>query len=416
MTNSLYLPVPGEPLPATYARFREAGPVVRVTLPGGVGAWAVTTYEAIREVFSGDNKVYGKHHSHWAALREGNVPADWPLLPLLRSEHMLMRDGAAHRRLRGLLSKAFTRARIEALRPWIEGIVDDLLNDVIAQGADGESAVDLVPHFTEAVPIAVICELFGVPALRRPHLREWTRTLVSQVSAPADIYAAHGELVAYLGQLVADKRQSPGEDLTTALVRAHDQEDSLSAEELVDSLFLLLIAGHETTVHLLGHAIVNMLGHPDQLRRARTESRWEQVVEETLRLNPPISGVIFRYTLEPTDIAGVSVPAGEPLLLCIGGAATDPARYGPDAARFDMERADKGHLSFGHGVHTCLGAPLARLEGSIALAKLFGRFPHITAAVSLAEIDYSRFFLTHGPQALAVHLFGAGHTQNVKRA
>ncbi|MBR0873492.1 cytochrome P450 [Bradyrhizobium tropiciagri] len=409
MTNSFFLPVPGEPLPLTYARFREAGPVVRVTLPGEVAAWAVTTHDAIREVFAGDNKTYGKHYSHWAALQEGRVPADWPLLPLVRSEHMLMRDGAAHRRLRGLLSKAFTRARIDAMRPWIGGIVDELLNNVTAEGADGRSAVDLVPHFTEALPIAVICQLFGVPQSQRPSLREWTRVLVSQAGPPEEIYAAHRDLVALLERLVEDKRREPGEDLTTALVRAHDDEDSLSTEELVDSLFLLLIAGHETTVHLLGHAIVNVLKHPDQLMAPRRDGLWDDLVEETLRLNPPISGVIFRYTLAPTEIAGVSVPAGEPLLLCIGGAATDPARYGLSAAKFDAERADKGHLSFGHGVHNCLGAPLARMEGRIALAMLFERFPNMAAAVPLERIEYSQFFLTHGPLVLPVLPFGPNH-------
>jgi cytochrome P450 len=301
-----------------------------------------------------------------------------------------------------LLSKAFTRSRVEALRPRVGEIVDGLLDRVVAESAGGEMAVDMVPLFTEQVPTAVICELFGIPQPRRSQLRGWTQTLFSQVSPPEEIYAAQQDLVAYLGELVEEKRHNPGEDLTTALVRAHHDEDSLSSQELVDSLFLLLIAGHETTVHLLGHAIVNLLGHRDQLARARAAGLWENVVEETLRLNPPVSGSVFRYALEPVEVAGVSIPAGDPLLLCIGGAATDTEHHGPDADTFDITREQRGHMAFGHGVHMCLGAPLARLEANVALSKLFGRLPEMKEAVSLDDIPYSPSFLTYGPLSIPV--------------
>lgn len=401
---SFSLPVPGEPLPRTFARFRDAGPVVPVDLPGGVRIWAATTQAAIREVFSGDNKLFGKQAIHWAALRDGRVPADWPLLPLLLGEHMLMQEGGAHRRLRGLLSSAFTRTRVEALRPRVEAIADGLLDRLVAESAGGTAAVDLVPLFTELMPMAVICELFGVPGPRRARLRDWTRILVSHVSTSAQVHAAYADLLAFLGELVEEKRHDPGDDLTTALVRAHDDEDRLSSRELVDSLFLLLIAGHETSVHLLGHAIVNLLGHPDQLARARAGGLWSEVVEETLRLNPPISGLIFRYALEPVTIAGVAIPAGDAVMLCIGSAATDAAAYGPDAGEFDIGRGPQGHLAFGHGVHMCLGAPLARLGAGIALSGLFGRLPGIAAAVPVGEIPYTPSFLTYGPLSLPVRL------------
>lgn len=400
---SFSLPVPGEPLPRTFARFRDTGPVVPVDLPGGVRIWAATTQAAIREVFSGDNKLFGKQATHWAALRDGRVPADWPLLPLLLGEHMLMQEGGAHRRLRGLLSSAFTRARVEALRPRVVAIAAGLLDRLVADSAGG-TVVDLVPLFTELMPMAVICELFGVPEPRRARLRDWTRILVSHVSTSVQVHAAYADLLAFLGELVEEKRRNPGDDLTTALVRAHDDEDRLSSRELVDSLFLLLIAGHETSVHLLGHAIVNLLGHPDQLARARAGGLWSEVVEETLRLNPPISGVIFRYALEPVTIAGVAIPAGDAVMLCIGGAATDPAVHGPDADEFDIARGQQGHLAFGHGVHMCLGAPLARLGAGIALSGLFGRLPGIEAAIPLGEIPYTPSFLTYGPLSLPVRL------------
>lgn len=398
----LRLPAPDEPLPRTYARFREAGPMVPVELPGGIRAWAATTHDAVREVLSGENKTFGKHSSHWRALREGEVPPDWPLLPLVLGEHMLMQDGAEHRRLRRLLSKAFTRARVEALRPGIEEIVGGLLDRVVELSADGAETVDLVPLFSEQVPMAVICDLFGVPADARSRLRDWTQTLFSQAAAPAEILAAQQGLFGYLGELIEDKRRRPLDDLTTALVQAHEDEDRLSSQELVDSLFLLLVAGHETTVHLLGHAIVNLLGHPGQLSLTIADGRWEDVIEETLRLNPPVSGSVFRYALRPVEIAGASIAEGDPVLLCIGGAATDPAQHGPDADVFDITREREAHLAFGYGVHSCLGAPLARLEARVALPALFTRLPAIKPAIPLDEIPYSPSFLTYGPLSIPV--------------
>ena len=395
------LPVPGEALPKTYARLREGGPIVRVELPGGVEVLAATNYEAVREVLRGDDKVFGKHFTHWPALREGKIPPDWPLMPLLMGEHMLMRDGDAHRRLRGLISKAFTRPRIEALRPRIEHIVDGLLDAIVASG---KTTVDLVPLFSEAVPMAVICELFGVSDSQRSALRGYTQTLVSQMDPPEAIYRAHRDLMAYLGDLVKQKRQSPDDDLTTALVRVHESDDNLSSTELVDSLFLLLIAGHETTVHLISYAIINLLGHPSQLARAKEARLWDDVIEETLRRNPPLFGTIFRYALEATEIAGVPIAQGEAVLLGIGGAATDPRQYGPDAYAFDIGRKQSGHVSFGHGVHMCLGAPLARLEAAVALPKLFERLPEMTVAIPLDEIPHSTGFIVYGPQYIPVRV------------
>ncbi|WP_204039715.1 cytochrome P450 family protein [Acrocarpospora phusangensis] len=400
----LRLPVPGEHVLRTYTRFREAGPMVPVELPGGVNAWAATTYAAIREVLSGDSKVFGKNSSHWADLQDGKVPPDWPILQLILGEHMLMRDGAEHRRLRGLLSKAFTRARVEALRPRIEEIVDGLLDRVAAEGAGGEAVVDLVPLFSDQVPTAVICEMFGVDGPRRSELREWTQKLFSQVTTPEEAQVAGGQLFAYLGELVEEKRREPGDDLTSALVRAQQDEDRLSPQELVDSLFLLLIAGHETTVNLLGHAIVNLLAHPDQLARAKAGDLWDAVAEETLRFNAPIAAALFRYPLAPVEVAGVQIPQGDPIMVCLGGAATDPEQYGPTAGAFDISREQIGHLAFGYGAHTCLGAPLARLEAYIALSRLFARFPGIEAAVPLDDIAYSPSFLSYGPLSIPVRV------------
>ncbi|MFE9252503.1 cytochrome P450 [Streptomyces sp. NPDC007088] len=395
------LPVADEALPATFARFRESGPVVPLELPAGVRAWAATTHAAVREVLDGDDRAFGKHVTHWKALHEGRVPEDWALMPIVVGDHMLMRDGAEHRRLRGLLAKAFTPARVAGLRPRLEVITDDLLDRLAGHLGEG-GAADLVPLFAEPLPIAVISELFGIPEERRPTIRETTRVLYSHASTPEQAHEAHRALVASLRDLVQEKRQHPGDDLTTALVHAHDEEQGLTEQELVDSLFLLLIAGHETSVHMLGHALVHLLQHPDQLAWALAGDRWDAVVDETLRLNPPVAASVFRYALRDVRVAGVTIPAGDPVLLCLGGAATDPAHHGPGAGHFDITREQRGHLAFGHGPHFCLGAPLARLEGRTALSRLLHRFPGLTLACSPEEVPYSPSFLTYGPLSVPV--------------
>jgi cytochrome P450 len=387
-----------EELPDTFARFRAAGPVIPIELPGGVRVWAVTTHTAVREVLAGDHTRFGKHSSHWAALRDGHVPEDWPFLPLVLGEHMLMRDGLGHLRLRSLLTRDFTPARVEGLRPQVVQIADSLITALIDEGA-----VDLIPSFADQVPIAVTCELFGIPPEDRAQLRGWIQTLFSHQSTAEQSHAAGADLIAFMGTLVERKRQEPCDDLTSALVRDQD-DDRLSQKELVDCLFLLLIAGHETTVHLLGHAIVGLLANPAQLGIAITQNCWPNVVEEALRRTPPVYGSLFRYALASTEVAGVPISAGDALLLCIGGAGTDPAHHGPDADRFDITRVQNGHLALGHGPHFCLGAPLARLEGQVALAALFHRFPDMKAAVSIDEIPYSPSFLTYGPLSVPVVL------------
>lgn len=397
-----HLPAVDEPLQRTYARFREAGPVIPVEFPGGVRVWAVTTYDAIREVMSGDDTRFGKHSSHWADLREGRVPAGWPFLALVVGEHMLMRDGIEHRRLRDLLSQDFTSARLEALRPRVTEIVDGLISGLISEAAGGD-AVDLVSSFTQLLPVAVICELFGIPAEERPQLRGWTQALFSHQNTAEQTHFALGDLVGYLNTFIERKRREPGDDLASALVRGND-DDRLSQQELLDCLFLLIVAGHETTVHLLGHSLVELLSHPDQLKLVTTGNRWTDAVEESLRLWPPVYGSLFRYALAPTELAGVSIDAGDALLLCIGGAATDPAEYGPDADQFDITRGRREHLSFGHGVHFCLGAPLARLEADVALPALFHRFPGMRMAIPFADIPYTPSFLTYGPLSVPVLL------------
>ncbi|WP_326825997.1 cytochrome P450 family protein [Streptosporangium sp. NBC_01756] len=398
-------PVPGEPAPQTLAHLRKLGPVVPIELPGNVRAWAVTSQDAIFEVLSNDNKLFSRHPRHWTDLQEGAVPTDWPLRPVVEGEHLQVLEGADHRRLRGLISRAFTPSRVEALTPRIEKITAELLDAVVAAG-DG---VDLVSAFTEPLPISVISELFGVPVHDRPRLRKWTQVLISHTSTGEETAAANRDLLDYLGELVEEKRRTPGDDLTSGLVRVHDEGDRLTGSELVAILWLMIIAGHETTVHLLGNAVVALCVNPEQRALALAGDQWPQVVEEALRSGSTVVSTPFRYVVTDVTLAGVPLRAGEPLLVCYGGAATDTDRHGEGADRFDITREQTGHLAFGHGPHFCIGAPLARLESAIALSALFNRLPDLDLAIAPDEVLYSPSFLTYGPLALPVNTGVSGN-------
>ncbi|UNO38795.1 cytochrome P450 [Streptomyces sp. MST-110588] len=376
---------------------RAQGPVVPVELPGGVRAWLVTHQEAGRAVLADDRFV--KDIRAWHAWQRGDIPADWPMAPLVTVANMTTATGTDHRRLRAPLAKAFTVRRVERLRPRIEHFTRDLLDDLeatVAAQPDG-GPVDLRARFAHPLPIRVICELFGVPESGRPRLRDLCGALFGGAPAgPAEVLAGHRELRSVLAALLADKSAHPGDDLTSALLAAagngtepyadpHENPRegppdtrALSGPELVDTLLLMIFAGHETTVNLLVSAVHALLTHPGQLALARTgKVPWPAVVEEALRWDPPVGSLPFRYARCDAEVAGRTIRAGEPVILSYTAFGRDPRQHGPGADRFDITRTPVPHLSFGHGIHHCLGAPLARLEAGIALPALFARFPHL---------------------------------------
>ncbi|MGP4097125.1 cytochrome P450 family protein [Nonomuraea sp. KM90] len=400
--DPLQMPVPGERTSETIRRFRdESGPVVPIELPGKVNAWLVTSYETVNEVLTNDGTLYSKNPLNFPALHDGTIPPDWPIRQVIQGDHLLTKDGADHRRLRGLINRAFTPARVAAMAPRIQEITDELLDRL----ADEGDVVDLVRHFSEPLPIAVICELFGVPEDERYRIREWTNVLLSNVSTPEEAATAAGELLGYLGGFIGRRRAEPGDDLTTGLIRAQEDDgDRLSDEEMLWILWLVLIAGHETTVHLIANTVVALCADPAQLAVAQKENAWDQVVEEALRSRNSVVGVLFRYPIEDVRVAGTTIQAGEPIMVGLSGAGTDPARFGGDAERFDISREPDGHLGFGRGPHFCLGAPLARLEMRIALSSLFGRFPGLRLALTEGQVPYTSSFITEGPTELPVVL------------
>ncbi|RBQ20066.1 hypothetical protein DP939_09570 [Spongiactinospora rosea] len=330
------LPVPGERSVRTVRRLRdEVGPIAPIKLPGGVPAWLVTTHEAITGVLAGDDVLYSKDARNFTALHDGRIPADWPMRQVIEGEHLLIKDGADHRRLRGLVSRAFTPARVQALAPRVQALADELLGDLLAEG-DG---ADLVRCYTGPLPIIVICELFGVPPEERAGIRAWTQVLVSHDAAPADAAKAGTALLAYLAEHVERRRHDPADDLTGGLLKVQDADgDRLSGNELRWILWSVIVAGHETTMHLIANAVVALCADRSQLARVRERGDWDAAVEETLRSRNSVVNTVPRYPLQDVRIAGVDVGAGEPVVIAFGAGGTDPARYGPQAERFDVTR------------------------------------------------------------------------------
>ncbi|MGW5381366.1 cytochrome P450 family protein [Nocardia sp. NPDC003963] len=385
----------------TCVRLRATAPVVEVEFPGGVPGYLALTHAAVREILAGDNAVFARDPRHWPALHNGDIPADWPLRAVVQGEHLSTKDGSDHRRLRGLIGKAFTPGRVLALESRIQTIIDELLDEVVAAG-DG---VDLVPTFTEAVPMAVICELFGIPGADRGRLREWTATLLAHTSSPEQAFAAQNGLQAYLYDLVERKGRAPADDLTSGLVQARDMDDKLTTEELVAVLWIMLVAGHETTVHMLGYAILALARHPDQLRSAIADDRWADVVEETVRYRHSVMMTSWRFTLADVSIAGVAIPKGSAVGVVYQACGIDPAEYGETADRFDITRERRsGQLGFGHGPRYCIGAGLARLEGRLALASLYRRLPDLRLVIDPDEVPYTPSFFTIGPLSIPISL------------
>ncbi|MFE7114961.1 cytochrome P450 [Streptomyces sp. NPDC057654] len=388
---------------AVNEQLRARGAAAPVTLPGDVAAFAVTGHEELKE-FLGHPDV-AKNACHFAVLRAGGIPPGWPLKTFATVEGMTTADGADHRRLRSLVTKAFTARRVDALRPRIEKLTEDLL-DRLPGAADADGVVDLRQHFAYPLPMSVICELLGVDAELHDRLHELSNVVVSTVVEPAQVLSANREIVAILTHVAEVRRAAPGDDLTSALIAAREEDgDRLSERELVGTLLLMIIAGHETTLNLINNAVRALCAHPDQLELVRTGTvSWSAVVEETLRYDSPVSHFPFRYPTTDLEVGGAVIPEGTPVLASYSAAGRDPRTYGPDANRFDVTRLGARHLSFGHGPHFCLGAPLARLEATIALDRLFARYPELAQAVPDAELAPLPSFVGNSTQSLPVRL------------
>jgi cytochrome P450 len=365
--------------------------VHRIRLRSGGPAWLVTGYDAARRALAdprlrGRTGAVGDRRALSEAVERG------------MNTHMLNVEAPDHTRLRRLISAAFTRRRMEQMRPRVQRITDDLL-DAVA----GDDSVDLIAALAAPLPIQVLTELIGVPEEESTAFHGWTTTLTASGLRVAELDAAAGEMLSYTRRLLDLKRRDPQPDLLSALVAVRDGADRLTDDELTSMVFLLLIAGQETTANLIGNGTLALLTNPDQRDRLLHSADGTPVaVEEFLRYESPVQAAL-RVAGEPVELDGVVIPAGAVVIVSLLAANRDAARFGhPDD--LDVSRAPNPHLAFGHGIHHCLGAPLARMEGAIALSTLLTRFPRMRLAAEPESLEWRISLVMHGLVTLPVKL------------
>jgi cytochrome P450 len=368
-----------------FAELRARGPVHQVTLADGHDAWLVVRYDEALAALN-DPRLSKDMH---AALSSGSEVVAEGLPGPAFARHMLNVDPPDHTRLRRLVAAAFSARRIEALRPRVQAIVNDLLEDIAALGP--EASVDLVPTFAFPLPFTVICELLGVPEPDRAALGRELTALLSPVSTPEEYTrakAASDAVVEMLTALVEAKQDAPGDDLVTGLLAARDGNERLTQQELLSTIFQLIVAGHDTTTSLIGNSVVSLLRNPDQLAELRTDpDRIDAAVEEFLRYDAPVPHSTFRYAVEPVHIGDATIPAGAQVIIALAAANRDDGRY-EASETLDIDRPYVRHLAFGHGIHFCLGAALARMEGQMALRSLLDRYPQLRLAVDPGDLHW----------------------------
>ncbi|MFF8289969.1 cytochrome P450 [Streptomyces sp. NPDC016309] len=370
-----------------YAKLRESGPVHHVRTPLGDELWIVVGHAEARAALA-DPRLSKSPAAAGVQMLDEEVIGP----------NLLVVDPPDHTRLRKLVAREFTGRRVEALRPRVQAITDELLDAMEPHGH-----ADLVEALAFPLPITVICELLGVPTADRDTFRTWSTEIVAPTSTEAGNAAVYA-LGGYLEALVEDKRRAgPADDLLSALLRTRAEDgDRLSAAELCAMAYLLLIAGHETTVNLISNGVRALLTHPDQLAALRADfGLLDGAVEEMLRYDGPVETATVRFALEPVPVGDTVIPRGAAVLAGLGAGDRDSARF-PDPDRFDIRRDTGGHLAFGHGIHYCLGAPLARLEGRVAVRSLLERFPGLSLDPSAGPLDWLPGLLIRGVRRLPV--------------
>ncbi|MFF5187386.1 cytochrome P450 [Streptomyces sp. NPDC000345] len=378
-----------------YAELRAQAPLHRVRMPDGSPGWLVVGYELARTAlahpllskdpapFEEELRSSGRHILLAGSGFGGN---------------MLMADPPRHTRLRRLVSSAFTSSAVESLAPRVEELAHQYVDRF---AADGET--DLVTAYTGPLPMAVICELLGVPAERRDDLQSWTRAAMTN---PSDRQRASLlALNTYLRRLLEDKRRRPLDDLLSRLIAVRDADDGrLSDTELLGTAVILVAAGHETTVNLLGNAMVALLDHPEQARTLRSDpERIPGAVEEFLRYDAPVETSPTRFATRQFTLGGQVIEPGDTVTVALTSAGRDaPVEEHSDPHLLDVSRSNARHVAFGHGIHYCIGAPLARLEATIALRVLLTRLPDLAWIRPAYDVARLPAGITRGPVRLPV--------------
>ncbi|GGY03283.1 cytochrome P450 [Streptomyces hiroshimensis] len=377
----------GLALSGKYAQARSGEGLLRVRMEYGEPAWLVTRYADARLVL-GDRRFSRAEGVHRDEPRRGEGPRDTGLLSM---------DPPDHTRLRTLVTKAFTTPRVEKLRPDVRALAESLVDAMVAAGPPA----DLVEDYALPIPVAVICRLLGVPEGDRPRFRKWSDAALSTSSLTAEEKTVNrDELRAYMAGLVEEHRARPADDLMTALIEARDVGDRLSESELIELCVGILVAGHETTATQVPNFVLTLFDHPGEVERLRADpALLPGAVEELMRFVPLGAGASFaRYALEDIEVGGTLVRKGDAVLVAVGAANRDARRFA-DAEALDIGRQANQHLGFGHGVHHCLGAPLARLELQEALRALILRLPGLRPA---GDIVWKTEMLVRGPRSMPV--------------
>jgi cytochrome P450 len=385
---------------ALYARLRSEGrQVVRAVMPRGLPVWLVTGYRDVRAALA-DPRLAKSHAGVDAAIKRHTGPDSPPQYFEQLNETMITSDPPNHTRLRKLVLRGFTGRAVAALRPAIEQIATGLADDM--QRAADNGVVDLIETYAYPLPMAVSCQMFGVPDEDRDDFRNWSNILTS-AAEPDEFESAADAFANYLAGLVASKRAQPGEDMLSAIV-AGGEDDRLTDAEAVAMAFLLLSAGHETTVNMISSGTLALLANPDQLARVSADhSLLPNAVEEFLRWESPVNLATMRYTTEQITIAGVEIGAGEIVLLALGAANRDPD-YCERPDEVDVTRNAAPNVAFGYGVHYCLGVSLARLQGEIAFRTLLTRFPQMSLVDAPSVLTWRDSPTVRGLTRLRVHL------------
>lgn len=384
----------------TYSAMRSDAPLYRLTTPTGQQLWYVTRYKDVAALLR-DKRLVNDVRSALTADELARLPAPAPSHRFL-TNHMLHADPPRHTRLRSLVGKAFSPQHISKLAPRIEALAEELLTEVAPRGQ-----MDLIADFAFPLPITVICELLAVPAEDRFRFRAWSTLIVSasQMSRDADVQKVAPELAsfaAYLREIISARRAAPGDDLLSELIRQEEAGDVLSEEELCSMVVLLLVAGHETTVHLIGNSMLTLWQHPQELARLQKDPALiDSALEELLRYESPVETANRRWAREAIELHGQTIARGDLVILVLTSANRDEARF-PAADNLELDRTPNEHLAFGLGIHHCLGAPLARLEGRIALRALLRRFPELQPASAPAELKWVRSYFLRGVTSLPV--------------
>jgi cytochrome P450 len=405
MINTIQKPIILEPINITkpafkanpfpiFKEWRDHSPVVPVQVMGQ-RAWIITRYDDVLEALKDERLLKNKH-----TARDGKQTQTWMpsfLKPL--EQNMLDVDPPDHTRLKGLVHQAFMPKLIMQMQHRVHDLAHELINR-----AQAKRHMDFIHDFAMPIPLGIISQMLGIPEADRAKFHRWSSVAVSISDSISGILAMPSlyQFVAYLRQLVRLRRENPTDDLISALVLATNQGSSLSEDELLAMITILLIAGHETTVNLIGNGLLALLSHPEQLERLRSEPNlMKPAIEELMRFTCPVLLATERYASQTLEIAGVQIPKGELVFAALGSANHDETKF-EDPENLMLDRSNNKHLGFGQGIHYCIGAPLARLEASIAFDVLLERLPNIKLAVQFEQLQWNSGLVTRGVKKLPI--------------